>query len=57
MNSVEFFRLRAAHMKAFGSNDLETRPLDAINNLAGDVAARGVRLDDREGSFDGHFRS
>src|SRR6185312_1708572 len=50
---VELFRLGAAHLHAALADDAQAGLLDHRIDLAGQIAARRVRLDDREGAF-GH---
>jgi hypothetical protein len=51
---VEPLGLRAAQADALLGDDPEARPLKHGVDLAGDVAARGIRLDDRQRPLDGH---
>ena len=54
VDRVEAFGLLAGHADAPGSNDAKTGVLELGDDLAGQVASRGVRLDDRESALDGH---
>ena len=54
MDRVEGLCLRLAQLLAFLGDDAKTGRLEAGIDLAGNVAARSVGLDDREGSLEGH---
>jgi hypothetical protein len=45
---------RLRHVDTLRGDDPEARALKAVDDLAGDVAPGRVRLDDREGPFEGH---
>ena len=53
MNGVEFPASAGFHDAALG-DDAQARVLDPGVDLAGQVAPGCVRLDDREGAFNGH---
>ena len=54
VDAVELLGLRAAHPDALLGDDAQARFLEPGVDLAGQVPAGRVRLDDREGAFDGH---
>src|SRR3546814_11095132 len=54
VHGVEALGLLAAHVDALAGDDAEAGLLEAVDDLARDIAPGGIRLDDREGSFDGH---
>src|SRR3546814_19652918 len=54
VHGVEALGLLAAHVYARAGDDAEAGLLEAVDDLARDIAPGGIRLDDREGSFDGH---
>src|SRR3546814_6236014 len=54
VHGVEALGLLAAHVYARAGDDAEAGLLEAVDDLARDVAPGGIRLDDRKGSFDGH---
>jgi len=53
VDGVEGFSLVAAHADAALGDDAQAGVLDHRIDLAGEIASRGVRLDDRKGAF-GH---
>src|SRR3546814_2721950 len=54
VHGVEALGLLAAPVDALAGDDAEAGLLEAVDDLARDIAPGGIRLDDREGPFDGH---
>ena len=51
VDAVEAFGLLAGHQDALGGDDAQAGILQHLGDRAGEVAAGGVGLDDREGAF------
>jgi hypothetical protein len=54
VNGVKRLRFGLAQLLALLGDNAEAGSLETGVDLAGDVTPRGIRLDDGEGSFEGH---
>jgi hypothetical protein len=55
VDRIEAFGLAAGHLDPLLRDDTQTGFLEAGADLADEVAARGVRLDDRQRAFNAHL--
>jgi hypothetical protein len=54
VNGIEAFGLRLRHVDTLRGDDTQPRAFEAVDDLAGKIAPGRIRLDDREGPFEGH---